>query len=119
MNSRSPVRLFLVAGSNDTRPSNQEWRTNLEPLLQRWLDPFALGEVPNCSIFRALAKAGWPFGDGRKMRLEIGAQLIGASEVKFIELSSDEELNELVGDNRTLSDFLGAFGSLEPASAPR
>jgi hypothetical protein len=111
------VRRFLDAGSNDTNPSRQEWRSKLEPLLQRSMDPFVHGEVFNCSVFRALSKAGWPLGHGRKMRFEIGAQFTGAGETKCVEVASEKELDDLFGDGKTIETLLRAFANVEPTLA--
>jgi hypothetical protein len=114
MNLSLQVRLFIDA---DTNPSRQEWRTKLEPLLQGFVDPFAHGESSNCSAFRALAKAGWPLGHGRRMRFEIEAPFTGAGQTKRVEVASEEELDDLIGDGTTLETLLRAFANAEPTSA--
>src|ERR1700683_676309 len=98
MNLPIQVRVLLDAGSSDTNSIRPEWQTRLEPLLQSWLDPFVRGGVSNCSVFRDLVKAGWPFGHGRKMRFEIGTPFTGAGETKRLEVASEEDLDDLVGD---------------------
>lgn len=97
MNTQSSIQ--LIAGLNDPNPHQEKFRQKLQPEVQRYWDSL-FSKHPNSS--RAVLHAylaTWLVGRGRKVR-------IGNKEVTNV-----EELNELLGYDKTLSTLLQALGS--------
>jgi len=115
MKSPSLVRLSLIVGRNDSDPNQQEMQRKLELEAQGWLDSFFTLEGCDCSVLHTLLTAGWLGTHGRKVHFEIGPPLAGIGEVKRLEVANKEELNDLIGNGKTVSTFLRAFASLAPA----
>ncbi len=108
------VRVFLIAGPNDP---NRELPQKLEPQAQKILK-YRLNEEGTTYSFSVLLSTltAWLVtGLGRKVRLEV--EVIG--EVKGKEVTSAEELKDLIGEGKTLQTFLEALASAGPLPAKK
>jgi len=98
------VRLSLIAGPNDLdRPDQlQQLQQKLQEYLNSWL---CASMNPNSS--RCVLQSLKPWlqgGRGRKVRFET---VVG--EMKAIEAKSSEEIDDLIGADKTPASFLQAF----------
>ena len=102
----SIVSVFLVPGPND--PTSNEERQKLEGETQRYLSLHLKGGSPNSSrsVLNALLTA-WLAGRGRKVRFELTVD----GPVRGKEVSTVEELNNLIGQGRTPTALLQALGA--------
>ena len=105
------VSIFLIAGANDSSPEDERFRQRLEREVQSLWDDFysskSKKEFTLLSGLRAVLRSGWFPGiaHGRKVRFQ--AEING--EIYGVEAAGYEEINELIGNDKTLKTFVEAF----------
>ena len=108
-------RLSLIAGPNHAGPDQDKLQSAVQRSFDSYYNSFSTGKPFPPTFITHLT---WWFERGRARRVcfEIGPPLTGVGEIKQIEVGNKEELNDLIGEGKTLSTLLRAFAIVELAS---